>query len=306
MRVASMTAFAKHEANVEGWVFRCEVKSLNSRFLDVYIRIPRNYMQFEPQLIATTKKLLARGKLEINFELQQPATVSTPRSINLDAFHQFQELEKLILDNSSLDRRPLSVAEILRQEALQENVSSQLSEDQNHWLSQQLNECLEKALETLIQVRLEEGKALATALRKLLETMRKQAATVQAQAIEIQGQLFSNYRKKLDKLLDNLEETGEKIRQQLSEERLLSEIAILTDKNDVDEELTRLSSHIDAFYTCLEEESEIGRRLDFICQEMHREVNTLSNKLTNSKVTKNSLELKQIVEKLRQQVQNIE
>jgi uncharacterized protein (TIGR00255 family) len=136
--------------------------------------------------------------------------------------------------------------------------------------------------------------------------MQNDREAIVAKREQIQKHLFDNYKKRLERLLGSLEETGQKISSMLPEERVLAEVALLVDRSDIEEELTRLSAHEVEFKRLLKGGEEVGRRMDFLCQEMHREVNTISNKLTQLEVAQHSLSLKQAVERLRQQVANIE
>ena len=123
---------------------------------------------------------------------------------------------------------------------------------------------------------------------------------------EINAAITTNYREKIQKILEKMGDVGDQVSKHLPEDRLAMEIAILADKADIAEELTRLESHEQEFLKTLKEGKEIGRKLDFLCQELHREVNTIASKVSNLNVSGHTLSMKQYVERLRQQVQNIE
>ena len=302
MTLKSMTAFGSGEHSSETNFYRCEIKTLNSRFCDISIKLPRSLMALEPPLLNLIKSRLQRGKVDVFVEFSaKDKKTSLPR-LNLEAVTYYKQLA---LDLTGMEGS-LSAYELLRLDGVLEGSSGNPTDVAvtTHQGGIQLD--IEAALQNLIRQRESEGAALQTALSKMLDGIRDDRLAIDSRREVIQAKLYENYRKRLHKLLSNLEENGQKIGSMPPEDRLLSEVAVLTDRSDIEEELTRLEAHENAFRKLMDDEEDAGRKMDFLCQEMHREVNTVSNKLMQMEVASHSLSLKQGIERLRQQVQNIE
>lgn len=304
MTLKSMTAFGSGEFATASTLYRCEVRTLNSRFCDVSIKLPRSLIVLEPQLLNVIKARLQRGKVDVFFELQSLDRKAGFPSLNSDALDHYKGLLQQL--SASLPNATLSAYELLRLEGVLESRLSLSAEDARSQHEEGIAKALNQSLDAVVKQRSGEGKVLEGALIKLLDSIRADRLAITQKRDGIQAALYENYRKRLERLLGALEETGQKISSMLPEDRLLSELAILTDRSDIEEELTRLEAHENEFLRILSKEEDAGRKLDFLCQEMHREVNTISNKLVQLEVSQHSLALKQTVERLRQQVQNIE
>ena len=301
-----MTAFGSGETQSTSTVYRCEIRSLNSRFCDISIKMPRSLIALEPQLINRAKERLSRGKVDIFLDLLPTDRSSTLPQLNQAAVEHYLTLSRQLAQRCGESLLPLGTYEFLRLEGVLENHSSASSEE---WMGKHetgLVAAVDKAFVALIQQRESEGQALGKALQKILDQIAEDRTQIADKRDLIQKNVYELYKKRLDRILIASDETGQKIRHLLPEERILSELAILTDRSDIDEELTRLDAHEQEFRRLLKGGDEVGRRMDFLCQEMHREINTISNKLTQLEVAQHTLSLKQAVERLRQQVQNIE
>jgi uncharacterized protein (TIGR00255 family) len=169
-----------------------------------------------------------------------------------------------------------------------------------------INQALSQALVAVKSARNTEGAALGKALNLLLDELERDRAAVAARRDKILQALQATFMKRLETTLAQLAKNASTGQPVISEERALIEVAILSDKADIEEELTRLATHIQEMRRLLDLEDGAGRKLDFLCQEMHREVNTMSSKLVQTEVSQFTLEMKQTVERIRQQVQNIE
>ncbi|MBC7659225.1 MAG: YicC family protein [Chitinophagaceae bacterium] len=305
MSLKSMTAFGSGELSTANTQYRCEIRTLNSRFCDISIKLPRSLLALEPQLLALVKAHVQRGKIDVFFDLSQTDKASHLPKLNEAAVHHYLGLAAE-LSRLSPELTPLSQFEVLRLEGTLETGPSIPGDTYvtNH--EENLRAVIEIALDRVSKQRAGEGAVLKTALIKLVDAMRFDREAILAKREIIQSALFDSYKKRLDRLLGLLDESVPDISTLIPDERLLTELAILTDRADIEEELTRLKAHEDEFLRILNSEDEAGRKLDFLCQEMHREVNTISNKLTQLDVATHSLTLKQTIERLKQQVQNIE
>ncbi|MFW7379485.1 MAG: YicC/YloC family endoribonuclease [Oligoflexus sp.] len=306
MPINSMTAFGVGETTRDDYHYRCEVKTLNARFLDVNVRLPRTLNALERDITQFVKKALKRGKVDISFDLSVANTSHRLGQLNEAAVLHYQALAEKVASLLGNQPKPLTIYEILRLDGVLDSHTKETTDDMLKHHRDGFLQSLDAALRQIADARKVEGQALEQALREILKGISQDRQAIAVQSEEVQKQIYQQYRKRLENLIKNLGETGQTVSKQLPEERLLTEVAILTDKSDIDEELTRLATHEQEFIKTLQAESEVGRKLDFLCQEMHREVNTMSNKSTHTTIAKHTLAIKQAVERLRQQVQNIE
>jgi uncharacterized protein (TIGR00255 family) len=172
----------------------------------------------------------------------------------------------------------------------------------------QILSCVCEAVDDLIERRTTEGAALTDAMQELLDAIAADWQTLDSQSQALIDELFDQYKARVTNFIARMHEGNgsESVLAQLSEDRLALEIAILANKADIAEEITRLSAHLNSFKVALGADTDIGRKLDFLCQEMHREINTISNKMSHLSVSHLTIGIKQNIERLRQQVQNIE
>ena len=306
MSIHSMTAFGAAESSTPEFTYRCEIKTLNSRFIDVNVRLPRLLNALEHDLTKTIKAKLHRGKVDLSLELISTSSTHKLPQLNLEAIAHYQKLADQIATATSESRTSLSVYELLRLDGVLESQSKESVDDIVKKHRQNVLSCLELALTKVVEGRAKEGASLDKALRELISSISKHRQNVQVQGDSLQQEIYTIYRNRLEALLKNFADNGLSVSNSLPEDRILGEIAILTDKSDIAEELTRLETHEGEFLATLDSGTQVGRKLDFLCQEMHREVNTMSNKLTHTSVAKETLAMKQAIERIRQQVQNIE
>jgi uncharacterized protein (TIGR00255 family) len=301
-----MTAFGSGESTSPTTTYRCEIRTLNSRFCDISIKMPRSLIALEPALIQRVKEKILRGKVDVFLDLVPNDRAAGLPQLNAKAVAHYVATSQTLAQAAGIPLKALSSYELMRLDGVLENQYAASSEEQVRAHENGIFAAVDKALANVLIQRKSEGQALEPAFRKLLEGMQADREAIAAKREVIQKHLFDTYKKRLDRLFSSLEETGQKISSMLPEERILAEVALLVDRSDIEEELTRLSAHEVEFKRLLQGGAEVGRRMDFLCQEMHREVNTISNKLTQLEVAQHSLSLKQAVERLRQQVANIE
>lgn len=287
--VKSMTAFTRVEHNDDMGALTLEIRSVNHRFLDLSLRMPEELRAQEQAIREIASKRLSRGKVDINLRFQASATATAGLEINRELASKVisasQDLDGLL--NSPA---PLSSLEVLRWPGVLQ--SQELDKEQ---LGKVLLAVLNTALDDFIGAREREGGKLAGLLEQRCDAM----SDVVDDVSKVMPEILNKWR---EKLRARLQEAG----LELDENRVEQEIVLLANKTDVDEELDRLRVHIEEVRRVLKENKPIGRRLDFLMQELNREANTLGSKSIDTTTTQASVELKVLIEQMREQVQNIE
>lgn len=274
-------------------VLGLEIRSVNSRFLDLTFRLPEELRQAEPALRSLLTARLKRGKVEVrvNFESDQAASLQEPPVRVLQRLGALQDTVRTWLPQAA----PLSVADVLRLGLGHQGSAVD-------W-SAELPPLAEQALEALLAARAREGKRLAEMLRDRvaqLRTLAAQAGPLVPQLVEQQRQRF------LERWGEAMALTDGATLPEAARDRALTEATAFAIRIDVAEELTRLASHLDEIERLLGKGGEIGKRLDFLIQELHREANTLGSKSAAMELTRISVDMKVLIEQMREQVQNIE
>lgn len=291
--IKSMTGFGRCEVQKDSRKFTVELKSVNHRYLDVNIRMPKKLNFFETAIRTLLKSYANRGKVDIfiTYEDLSQTQVSVKYNAALAAEYLKylkQMEEEFGLENdvriSTLSRYP----EVFTME-------EQSEDEEELWNG--LKEALEGAFTQFVETRQTEGENLKKDILSKLDILTEQIAFIE----ERSPQIVAEYRAKLeDKMKELLADT------QIEESRIASEVILFADKICTDEEVVRLKSHIRHMRSTLEEKDEIGRKLDFIAQEMNREANTILSKANDIEVSDHAISLKTEIEKIREQIQNIE
>ena len=291
--IKSMTGFGRNEMSEEKRKITVEIKSVNHRYLDVNIKMPKKLNFFEAAIRAELKKYMQRGKVDVFIAYEDFTESNVCVKYNKELAAEYMGyLEKMAedfgLDNdirvSALSRYP----EVLTME-------EQSVDEEEIWKA--LCGAVQGAAEKFVETRLKEGEALKTDLIAKLDGMLDHLSFIE----ERSPQLVEEYKDKLrERVRELLEDT------QIEESRLLLEVTLFADKICVDEELVRLRSHIETTRQTLIDGGSIGRKLDFIAQEMNREANTILSKTNNMEISNRAIELKTEIEKVREQIQNIE
>lgn len=291
----SMTGFGSGTATKDGITCTVEIKSVNSRFLDLFIRSPKQINPFESIIRGLVQDRITRGKVEVSVSIQDAGERPKTFTINSVLRKQIQEL--LVQEEFYDDPKkvPLQAVNSISNEWIQQQ-DTPIAEDV---LSEIVQESTNQALDALITMRTVEGKHIEQDLLSRITTLENiiksidenKAGTVDAYREHIKG--------KIQEYLVSLEAS-------ISEDRFLQEIALLADKTDITEEIVRFTSHVVQLKNTLVDENSIGRKVDFILQEMNREVNTIGSKAMDSSITEFVVQLKCELEKIREQVQNVE
>lgn len=287
--IRSMTAFARQDARGEWGVLTCEIRTVNHRYLEPSFRLPEALRELENRFRETLRQRLRRGKVDVSLRLQGAEESPPAFEINDDIAkavnHAANHINRM-LDNPA----HISALDILRWPGV-------LSvPEQDYTPAREAAVSLFDATVTeLVVVREREGERLRPLFEDRLATMRRLVAGVRARMPAL---LAAQER--------TLRERFEKARVELDPERVAQEMVLLAQKSDVAEELDRLDAHISEVTETLQRDEAIGRRLDFLMQELNREANTLSSKSIDADVTRSAVDLKVLIEQMREQVQNIE
>lgn len=285
----SMTGFARAEAKSPECTLVWEVRSVNHRYLEMHLRLPEEFREIETALRETVRKKLQRGKLEATIHLQPEQ--GGDASIGLDPDRLAQVADACRRIDAQIDNcAPVNPLEVLRWPGVQ--IVRELDRDALHERSLAL---FADALDQLIDNRAREGAELAVYINQRLDAIAAEVVSVREQLPNI----LQAQREKLQTKIAALDV-------ELDPDRLEQEIVLMAQKADVDEELDRLDTHITEVRRTLKQKNSLGRRLDFLMQELNREANTLSSKSVVSETTQAAVELKVLIEQMREQVQNIE
>ena len=285
----SMTGFARSQALAAPFRLVWEVRSVNHRFLEIAVRLPVELRSLESACRSQVQSALARGKVDctltVNRDRDHQGGVELRENVVQDLVSLQERVREMVPDADSL-----SVGEVLRWQGAVQEVTYESAA-----VEYTVAEALDDALESLVEARKREGQRLAAAV---LERCRGMKAIIAEMRPRI-GQAEQRYRSKLRQRLERLAVDADP-------QRLEQELAQLAQRLDISEEIDRLNSHIDEVEAVLSRDEPIGRRLDFLVQELNREANTLSSKSQDTELTRGAVELKVLVEQVREQVQNLE
>lgn len=285
---SSMTAFARHSIECHWGTAAWEIRSVNHRYLETGFRMPETVRDLEATLRELTRKHLQRGKVDCTLQLniaKQPGEVAINQPLAEQYIAASEQLARLMTDPAKI-----SPLDILRWPG----VLSEPEIDREE-LKNTLLRLFEEALDQLVEGRRREGEKLGELVEQRLDGIAVQLATVRSRLPE----LLAAQRQKL---VDRLQEVSAG----LDQNRLEQELVLIAQRADVDEELDRLDTHLGEIRRVLQRQEPIGRRLDFLMQELNREANTLSSKSIATDTTNAAVELKVLIEQMREQIQNIE
>ena len=291
----SMTGFGRATQIVDGLQCIIEIKSVNSRFLDLNIRSPKQVNSVEHSIRKCIQKTIHRGKVDVFVTLQDVADREKQFIINSSLKHQIQDL----LVSEGFYREPQEVPLSAVMAISNDWVQIQDSEVTEDVLQSLVTDTTTNALNALVSMRQSEGIHIQQDLLHRLSQMTSIIEDINSHKADAVIAYKENLRTKMMDYVDGLDITA-------NEDRLLQEVAIMADKTDITEEIVRFRSHVVQLINTLKMDEPIGRKLDFIIQEMNREVNTIGSKVMDITLTDHVVQLKCELEKVREQVQNIE
>jgi uncharacterized protein (TIGR00255 family) len=290
--VISMTGFGRSRITSASFSVNVEIKTVNHRFSEMNVRMPRQLLKVEDKIKKKVNEHLRRGRAEVYIMIEGEGTVTRKIQVDWKLLEEYYLFIKQARDKFNLEGK------VLLQDLLSRNEFLHIEENDagNEELENLVLRATEEAVLLCKQMRVTEGEEI----RKDLLTSLLQIDSNINQLVEYAPLVVSAYK---ERLMNRIEEL---VQGQIDETRVLTEVAIFADKIDINEELSRLKSHIQQFKQTLNEIDPIGRKLDFLVQEMNREANTIGSKANDSNITKKVVDIKSLLEKLKEQVQNIE
>lgn len=294
--ITSMTAFGRAKEQVENKIITVEIKSVNSRYLDTTFKLPRVYSQFEDKIKSRLMSAgISRGKVEIYVATESIGSDAVEINIDLPYAKGYIEALRMLRDEFSLkdDITTMSVA------ACRDVFTLTRAEEDAERDWQQLCSVLDKAVEAFVEVRRNEGEKIKADIISKMDGIAK----LRDQIKTISEEDTVGYKAKLEERIKALLADNNIA---IDEQRILTECAIFADKIAIDEELVRLGCHFGAFRDILSSEEPVGRKLDFLIQEINRETNTIGSKANNVKIARIVVDVKSELEKIREQIQNLE
>ena len=291
--VKSMTGYGRAVETVNGREFTVEIRSVNNRYLDCTVKLPRSFSFAEEAVKAAVKAAVSRGKVDVYITVRSETEADVQVTLNKPVVEGYlAAMRQMVADYGVAD--DISVSTLSRMSDVFVVDKPKADEDQ---LKADLLSVVDKALAAYDQMRVTEGLALENDLRSRAATILELVAQVE----ELNPKTVSDYRKRLEEKMREVLEN-----KSIDESRILTEAAIFADKVAVDEETVRLRSHLEQMDSMLRSGGGIGRKLDFLLQEMNREANTTGSKCSDVKVARIVVDIKAELEKIREQTQNIE
>ncbi|MCR5596429.1 MAG: YicC family protein [Lachnospiraceae bacterium] len=291
--VRSMTGFGRYELNADDKKVTVELKSVNHRYLDINVKMPKKLGQFESAIRAELKNYIERGKVDVYITWEDNSASEELVEYNHDIAAEYLKYMRKMAEEFGIDD-DVRVSTLSRcPDVLTMKEADQDEEEVWNILKQ----AVDKASEIFVETRTVEGENLRKDLGDKLDSMLKNVDFITERSPEIIAEFKKSLEEKVKDLLGDAS---------VNESRLLMEVTLYADKICVDEELVRLRSHIEATKTTLDKGGAVGRKLDFIAQEMNREANTILSKTNDLAVSDRAIELKTDIEKVREQIQNLE
>ena len=288
----SMTAYAKGEKIWESLTFTLEIRTLNHRYRDIVLKVPQRLFLLEERIKRLISTYIQRGRVDCIVKMSGNTNELNTIAINWEAARAYKRLLELLKAGLSL-KGEITIDMFL---GVKDIFTTDEKENDTELLWPPLEEALREVLEKIDEMRKKEGENLKEDLEKRLKYVNELVEAIENQAPKV----IEHYRQRLKQRIKEF------IKQEVDENRLLQEVVFLAERSDITEEIVRLKSHLKQFANLLNTDEPIGRKLDFLLQEMHREINTLGVKANDTFISQQVVEIKTELEKMRQQVQNIE
>lgn len=291
--IISMTGFGRGEVVENDVEITCEIRTLNHRFLDISLRLPKILTTFENEIRDLIRSRLLRGRVEASIELKGEEPTIEHLQIDKALASKIYQLLNELKNEFKIDE-PIKLAYLLNYPDI---ITAQISHEIDEKIWPAVRRALNMALDDLTDMRLREGNEIKKDLRKRIENLNQVIEKIEERTRGRSKEEFGKLKERIETLIVN---------ENLDEDRLEMEIALLADRVDVTEECIRFKSHNSYFMELLDNEEIAGRKLNFLLQEMHREANTIGAKCNDAQIAHWVVEVKEEVEKLREQIQNIE
>lgn len=291
--IKSMTGFGRSTYENEGREYIIEIKSVNNRFTDINIKMPRNLNYLEEKIRKQILSNISRGKVEVSIQLNNNSDLGKKINLNTDIAKKYvEELKKLSEETNIIDN--INIMDVAR---FPDVLNIRIDEEAEEVIEKELFTALDSAIDSFLDMRQKEGSKIKVDLENRIEVIKQKIEQISS----ISAGLVDEYVVKLETRIKELLKTDV-----VDQTRLAQEVVIYSDKCSVEEEITRLKSHISQFLNLLNENIAIGKKLDFLIQEMNRETNTIGSKANNLEITNYVVDIKTEVENIREQIQNIE
>jgi len=284
-----MTGYSFKEEYLEDAYISTEIKTLNSRYLDINVKLPYYLSSLELKIRDLVKSKLLRGKIEVSVTVRLNSSAAVKADLNLAK--QYVDNLNLLIDNFKL-KDDVRLFHLTKYEDV---IYSEKSKDyEKYW--EFLEKFLNENIKEIISMREIEGKAIKKDLLDLINGINSNVDSISTRISDMEQDIFNKTKEKMTELLNN----------NVDEKVLLNEAAVFVNRSCINEEVKRLESYIEQLKIVIEDKDDIGKKMDFICQEMHREINTIGSKITFVELTGNVISIKNDIEKMREQIRNAE
>lgn len=292
--ILSMTGYGRASAGSKKFVVDVEIKSINSRYLEIFLKLPQILQSKEYEIRELIKNKIKRGKLSVVVLLKKNGLVEDEISLDSEKLKSYISLLKQVKKSAKITDK-IKLEHLLYNRDIFTSSIEDISDQEFEVVKNSIN----AAIDNLFEMKRKEGKELEKDLKKRIKLIEKKLDEIESEAVGSVNEHFLKYQEKVKQLLDEKAKT-------IADERLQLELAILAERSDITEECVRLRSHLKFFLEAVEKEQEPGRKLNFLCQEMNRETNTISSKTLSVNITHNTVMIKEEIERIREQIQNIE
>ena len=289
----SMTGFGRAKLEKNNRIYTIEIKSVNHKYNDISIKMPRSFSYLEDKIKKEISKNVSRGKIDVYISFENYSEEGKQIIVNQELVNEYMKQFKILAEQNNL-RLDIPVTEITK---LPDVLTLKETEDNEDVIENELLECLEEAINNFTNMREQEGSKIKEDLKTRIQKIEKEVENISVYSTRLVEEYVVKLEQRIKELLKN---------NVVDEARLAMEVVIYADKCSVEEELTRLRSHIIQFNNMLEETKPIGKKMDFLIQEMNRETNTTGSKSGSLEITNTVINIKTELEDIREQVQNIE
>lgn len=292
--ILSMTGYGRASAGNKKFVVDVEIKSINSRYLELYLKLPQILQSKEYELRELIKSKIKRGKLSVVILLKKNGLSESEISLDEEKLKNYISLLKQVKKAAKVSDK-IKLEHLLYSRDIFTTTLEEIPDEEFDVVKNAVN----SAVDNLFEMKRKEGKELEKDLKKRIKLIEKRLDEIESEAAGSVNEHFLKYQEKVKQLLEDKAS-------EVNDERLQLELAILAERSDITEECVRLRSHLKFFLEAVEKEQEPGRKLNFLCQEMNRETNTISSKTLSISITHFTVMIKEEIERIREQIQNIE
>ncbi len=289
----SMTGFGRSKLEANAREYIVEIKSVNHKYSDISVKLPRNIMCYEEKIKKIVSSNISRGKIDVFITFNNYSEEGKSFIINKELAKKYIEQLKELAVESKLDAN-INVTEVVK---IPDVLQLRMQDDESNLIWQELSTCTFQAVDNLVSMREIEGKKIQEDLKQRIDSVEKMVDSI----FSYTTGLIEEYVVKLKERIKEILATDI-----VDEARIAQETVIYADKCSIEEELTRLKSHISQFRNLLETKEPVGKKMDFLIQEMNRETNTIASKSVKLEITDLAIEIKTAIENIREQIQNVE